>query len=221
MRKYAQDTGQPDFKTEKFAINSVLAASHTAEMPPKDQDDIIKKIKTSGGGEEPAAEPTEAPAPTEPAAEPAPETPKETDEQIMVEMSLNDVNSKKLMDIYNRGGNDRQKVVRLVTLSDNFEDAKGFAEAIKDHVDYEDLKYIFDRLKEEGVKVPVEEPVQEGLENTEKLRIFEENIMQEPVVKPTTKPATKPSETPEPSRKDKPFLPIVTPGVKPDPKAQK
>ena len=48
LRKYSEDKGQPDFDLEKFAINSVISATHTAEMDEEDQKDIIKKIKTSG-----------------------------------------------------------------------------------------------------------------------------------------------------------------------------
>ena len=48
LRKYSEDKGQPDFDLEKFAINSVISATHTAEMDEEDQKDIIKKIKNSG-----------------------------------------------------------------------------------------------------------------------------------------------------------------------------
>ena len=48
LRKYSEDKGQPDFDLEKFAINSVISATHTSEMDAEDQKDIIKKIKNSG-----------------------------------------------------------------------------------------------------------------------------------------------------------------------------
>ena len=51
LRKYTEDKGSPDFDLEKFAINSVISATHTAEMDDEDQKDIIKKIKSSGGKE--------------------------------------------------------------------------------------------------------------------------------------------------------------------------
>ena len=51
LRKYTEDTGQPDFDLEKFAINSVVSATHTAEMDEEDQKDIINKVKTSGKGD--------------------------------------------------------------------------------------------------------------------------------------------------------------------------
>jgi hypothetical protein len=56
LRQYTEDEGQPDFDLEKFAVNSVLSATHTGEMDKDDQRDIIKKVKGSGndenGGEE-------------------------------------------------------------------------------------------------------------------------------------------------------------------------
>jgi hypothetical protein len=48
LRKYTEEQGQPDFELEKFAINSLLSATHTSEMDAKDQDDIIKKVKEAG-----------------------------------------------------------------------------------------------------------------------------------------------------------------------------
>ena len=42
LRKYEDEQGSPDFELEKFAINSLLSATHTAEMNPEDQKDIIK-----------------------------------------------------------------------------------------------------------------------------------------------------------------------------------
>ncbi len=51
LRTFNQQQGQPDFELEKFAINSLLSATHTGEMNPDDQKDIINKIKSSGNGE--------------------------------------------------------------------------------------------------------------------------------------------------------------------------
>lgn len=48
LRAYNESQGQPDFDLEKFAINSLLSATHTAEMTPEDQKDIINKVKKSG-----------------------------------------------------------------------------------------------------------------------------------------------------------------------------
>lgn len=48
LRKYTEEQGQPDFDLEKFAINSLLSATHTAEMDEEDKKDIIKKVNTAG-----------------------------------------------------------------------------------------------------------------------------------------------------------------------------
>ena len=51
LRKYNDAQGQPDFDLEKFAINSLLSATHTSEMDANDQGDIIKKVKTAGNSD--------------------------------------------------------------------------------------------------------------------------------------------------------------------------
>jgi hypothetical protein len=48
LRKYTEEQGQPDFDLEKFAINSLLSATHTSEMDEEDKKDIIKKVNTAG-----------------------------------------------------------------------------------------------------------------------------------------------------------------------------
>lgn len=48
LRKYTEQQGQPDFELEKFAINSLLSATHTSEMDEEDKKDIIKKVNTAG-----------------------------------------------------------------------------------------------------------------------------------------------------------------------------
>lgn len=71
-------------------------------------------------------------------------------------------------------------------------------------------------------KKPVSKMVGENLKMFENNRIFVQNEnMIEPVTKPIVKPTTKPTipDTPKPSRKNKPFLPNVTPGIKTQPKA--
>lgn len=48
LRTYNEEQGQPDLELEKFAINSLLSATHTSEMDGEDQRDIIKKVKSAG-----------------------------------------------------------------------------------------------------------------------------------------------------------------------------
>ena len=52
LRKYNEEQGQPDFELEKFAINSLLSATHTSEMDAEDQKDIISKVKSAGKKDE-------------------------------------------------------------------------------------------------------------------------------------------------------------------------
>lgn len=52
LRTYNEEQGQPDLELEKFAINSLLSATHTSEMDGEDQKDIINKIKKSGNNDE-------------------------------------------------------------------------------------------------------------------------------------------------------------------------
>ena len=48
LRQYTKEQGQPDFDLEKFAINSVISATNTADMDEEDKNDIIKKINSAG-----------------------------------------------------------------------------------------------------------------------------------------------------------------------------
>lgn len=65
LRTYTETQGQPDFDLEKFAINSLLSATHTSEMDGEDQKDIIKKVKTAGNNDESSQEPTDTENPEE------------------------------------------------------------------------------------------------------------------------------------------------------------
>lgn len=53
IRDYTEKQGQADLELEKFAINSVVSATHTADMTPEDRNDIIKKIDKSGSQDNP------------------------------------------------------------------------------------------------------------------------------------------------------------------------
>lgn len=48
IRDYTEQQGHADLELEKFAINSVVSATHTSEMSPEDRNDIIKKINDAG-----------------------------------------------------------------------------------------------------------------------------------------------------------------------------
>jgi hypothetical protein len=72
-------------------------------------------------------------------------------------------------------------------------------------------------------KKPVSKIVGENFGFEENTRIFvKKNEMTQPATKPLvpeTKPKTAPNQPVKPSRRDKPFLPEVAPGIKTDPKA--
>jgi len=51
LRKFSETDGV-DLELEKFAVNSVLSATHTSQMDSEDQNDIIDKVKTSGNNSE-------------------------------------------------------------------------------------------------------------------------------------------------------------------------
>jgi hypothetical protein len=71
LRKYTEEQGQPDFELEKFAINSLLSATHTSEMDAEDQKDIITKVRTAGEGDDKPSPEADMPSDEEaPAEEP-------------------------------------------------------------------------------------------------------------------------------------------------------
>jgi hypothetical protein len=106
LRKYNEEQGQPDFELEKFAINSLLSATHTSEMDADDQKDIINKVKEAGKGDENVA-PESDEAPSE---EPAPAS-EPSDEEGLDELRIYEnmdnlfVNPKK-NNMFQEGSND-------------------------------------------------------------------------------------------------------------------
>jgi hypothetical protein len=65
LRDYEKELGNPDFELEKFVINSVISATNTSEMDKEDQEDIIKKVETSGSNNEPKDDETDTSEPAE------------------------------------------------------------------------------------------------------------------------------------------------------------
>jgi hypothetical protein len=82
LRKYTEEQGQPDFELEKFAINSLLSATHTAEMDNEDQKDIINKVKKSGIKDTEEKESEEIASNEEPMDTEAPEEKPSDDENL-------------------------------------------------------------------------------------------------------------------------------------------
>ena len=189
LRKYSDQQGQPDFQLEKFAVNSVLSATHTSEMDPKDQKDIINKVEGAGKGDEHMnnAEPTDMP--TEPAAEPSQEDLPAENEMILHEVELDDIKAERLIALYDKGDIDIKRYLlrklSYMDLSDEDDVQSGeqnklknrtdFLECLEDHVDEEDLRDLFNELREDGINIPssnVEENFM--LKNPKKNNMFQE-----------------------------------------------
>jgi len=205
LRKYNEEQGQPDFELEKFAINSLLSATHTSEMDAKDQDDIIKKVKEAGENDDNLQD-TEVDANNDTpdsadlgvdgdtgSSEPSMDA---SSGEVNEEMTNLFVNPKK-NNMFQPGSND-------VLKGDNLEKKDG-----------EDLK--------ESEKIRIFGKIKTRLRETFNQ---EDEKMTEPMVEPQVKPAPTTKPAPDkvqpniaPSRKNKPFLPM--PEVKPDPKASK
>lgn len=155
LRKYSDQQGQPDFELEKFAVNSVLSATHTSEMDPKDQKDIINKVEGAGKGDEHIdnAEPTDMP--TEPTEEPSQEDLPAENEMVLHEVELDDIKAERLIALYDKGSDDVKKMLtRMLALNDDYTNKDNFLEGLEDHVDKEDLMNVFNALKEMGVDIP-------------------------------------------------------------------
>ena len=168
LRKYSDQQGQPDFKLEKFAVNSVLSATHTSEMTPEDQKDIINKVENSGKGDEHInnSEPTNEP--TEPTEDPSQEDLPTENEMMLHEVELDDIKAERLIALYDKGNKDiKRYLLRKLSLMDpsNEDDVESgeknklknradFLECLEDHVDEENLRDLFNELREEGINIP-------------------------------------------------------------------
>lgn len=136
LRKYNEDQGQPDFELEKFAVNSLLSATHTGEMNPEDQKDIIKKVKSSGKGDgDEESSDTEDTSSEEPTSDETgtEETPDAGSEEVssddsenmfeagmLDEMSLEDNRAKELIQLYANSDYKTQVIItRLVCGNDS------------------------------------------------------------------------------------------------------
>jgi hypothetical protein len=200
LRKYNEAQGNPDFELEKFAINSLLSASHTSEMQPQDQDDIIKKVKEAGN---------------------------QNDDEDNTDDSKDNSNNNGSNDdgsngefTGNVGGNDHAAPASTAPTSN------GMAENVEENEEGFLIKpkkmsiFAPEGSEEANFKHKIVEKLHETFN--------QEDEMSAPLLEPMVKPApTKPAplRTPNtqpsiaPSRKNKPFLPM--PEVTPDPKAIK
>ena len=208
LRKYTETQGQPDFELEKFAINSLLSATHTSEMDSNDQNDIIKKIKTAGNNDNS-------------------ENPNGDDKNNDSNSGGDDANGSTNSDgddLDSNGDDNDQDLAGLNEKEEFFlsnpKKNNMFQPNSNDILDGTELGNVKKESKQLNVseKSSIFDKIKSKLHET----FNQDDDMSEPVIEPIVKPA--PTTTPEkptiaPSRKNKPFLPM--PDVQPDPKAKK
>jgi len=232
LRQYTDDEGQPDFDLEKFAVNSVLSATHTGEMDKEDQRDIINKVKGSGKDDEEGGEDIDIELDDEVETDGADDGAEDLDfgdepvEEIVEELPLNQ----------DKGTNrfDKQSYVDDYNSMEDFEadERNGYW---RDEYRYDD--YYDDNEKDEEEVLrdlstgEYDLTTENKLQESKKSRIFvdktklvkdlrlmentEPMVEPQPITKPSTKPARPMRET------ERPFSPKPrrTTEVQPDPKA--
>lgn len=227
LRKYTEEQGQPDFDLEKFAINSLLSATHTAEMDSKDKEDIIKKVNTSGsdgednedtGSDNQDDSSDDFGDSNEPSDEPSNDMGGDENfgEEDLQELSIYEseidnlfLDKPKKNDMFQEGSNDildEDGDYKRKLGTEKF--AKGSCEKIEENL-----------IKSKNISIFGKDNILSKLRET-----FNQESMNEPIVEPQVQPVVKPAPSEvqpniAPSRKNKPFLPM--PEVTPDPKAIK
>lgn len=228
LRKYNESQGQPDYELEKFAINSLLSASHTSEMDENDQSDIIKKVKTAGnnddnqdnnqsdnGGNDNDDNDNGSDSDGNSGSDFG------SDMDSSEKEGDSDLNEEEKTSIFL----DKPKKNNMFQIGSN--------DVLKESC-WKGYKAVGMKEKN-GKQVPNCVPIDEVLHISKKSSIFDKiksklqetfNQDDEKMAEPMTEPAVKPApvKTPKttpiaPSRKNKPFLPM--PEVQPDPKATK
>ncbi len=201
LRNYNEQNGQPDLELEKFAINSLLSATHTSEMDDNDRDDIINKVNTAGNDD------------------------KDSESSDFDGSNDNSDNN----DGNNDGGDDEFGSFDQSNDNNNEEGLEETEAQIYETEDLFLKEPVrcdmfqpssFDALKKrtgkdlkESYKISIFAKLHESLNQEDNMTKFE-TAPAEPEVKPLVKPDTAPVQ---PSRRNKPFLPM--PEVEPDPKA--
>lgn len=201
LRKYNKETGTPDFELEKFAVNSVLSATHTSEMDPNDQKDIINKVKSSGRGDGGNNNSDNLENLDDDNTEGDDE---ESTEENIIHEEQTEI-EKDNHTLYPKGWKEMDGMFMNSKRSSIFApEGSPEAESVK-HLEISEKNSIFDS------KQKIKEMIKNKLASESYSHIID-NV--EPEVLPQVKPTIEPVE---PLRKNKPFLPKRE--VKPDPKA--
>lgn len=203
LRNYEESTGQPDFELEKFAINSLLSATHTSEMDDNDRNDIIKKVNTAGNDED-NSEGSDF----------------DDSNNGSDNNDANDMGSDNEFGDFSQSNDNNNEEDLEETEAQIFETEDLF---LKEPVRCDMFQPgSFDALEKrtgkdlkESFKKRIFAKLHESLNQDDNMRNSETSPA-EPIVKPEVKPDTTPVQ---PSRRNKPFLPM--PEVEPDPKASK
>lgn len=202
LRKYNEQNGQPDLELEKFAINSLISATHTSEMDDNDREDIINKVNTAGNNDKDSE--------VSGFDDSNNNTNNNNDNNIGGDDEFGDINQ-------SIGNNDEEDLeeVKIIETQNLF-----LKEPVKCN------------MFQPGSNDVLKNSVNEGFNYSKKNSIFgktkilnklHESLNQDDMrelqpAEPEVKPEIKPDTTPvKPSRRNKPFLPM--PEVQPDPKA--
>lgn len=206
LRQYTSEIGQPDFDLEKFAINSLLSATHTAEMDEQDREDIINKVNTAGNDDSEGSDFDSGDGASDnnngnndggndEFGDNA-EFNDNNDEEEMADLEEIQIYETEDLFLDEPKRNNMFQPNSNDILKDNI--SEGLIKPIKNSIF--DKSYLKSKLQESF--------------NQEDMTNAEPQTAPEPIVKPDVKPDTTPVQ---PSRRNKPFLPM--PEVQPDPKA--
>jgi len=228
LRQYSEDEGQPDFDLEKFAVNSVLSATHTGEMDKEDQRDIINQVKGAGNDEEGGGEEeVDVDIEDDGAVDGADDGAEDLDfgdepvEEIVEELPLNQGEgidgpaTCRMGDAIDADAVAKLKDLAVEEGDANFGNDENFG-TDKSRFGKDDQWESFSRKKNRLKESEKNSTFVDKTKLVENLRLMENA---EPMVepKPITKPETKPSR---PMREtDRPFSPKRRTKVQPDPKA--
>lgn len=134
-------------------------------MNTEDQNDIIKKVKSSGKGDaegEVSSNDSET-TPTEEPLDTPEDTPENTPEddsdnlfETLDEMSLNDWRTKAILNLYDSSDDNMKRLLTKLVSFTNKVDRKELINDLRDG-GIEDLEYIISKLKELGINVPTDE----------------------------------------------------------------
>lgn len=222
LRKYNEEQGQPDYELEKFAINSLLSASHTSQMDAEDQKDIIKKVKDGG-------EKTEVDADVE---EPVDNAEVDVDVEEPVETPEGEVSEIQIYETENLFVEPKKNNMFQPNSNDILNELKPCWKGYKQvgmktkngkevpncvPVSENELNKNLDKTKNNSTFDKIKSKIRETFNQEDMSTSAEPQVAPEPQVKPQIAPKTVPA--PEPTRRNKPFLP--KPGADPNPKAVK